>query len=161
MQTPKCLWFTGLSGSGKSTIASLVEKKLHAPLPAGYDKGARWAPKPCLRNPDRACPISLSRSGSGRGQGKRFRSSVRCLARQPMAPRQTRTGQIGRKTQDPPEAGFCPECGYSSDGCALFPSHQSGGQAGWQCHADHHPKRSVVTRHAPLSPATAPEERGL
>ena len=30
MQTPKCLWFTGLSGSGKSTIASLVEKKLHA-----------------------------------------------------------------------------------------------------------------------------------
>jgi len=29
-QTPKVLWFTGLSGSGKSTIASLVEKKLHA-----------------------------------------------------------------------------------------------------------------------------------
>ena len=29
MQTPKCLWFTGLSGSGKSTIASLLEKKLH------------------------------------------------------------------------------------------------------------------------------------
>ena len=23
------LWFTGLSGSGKSTIANLVEKKLH------------------------------------------------------------------------------------------------------------------------------------
>ena len=29
-QTPKLLWFTGLSGSGKSTIANLVEKKLHA-----------------------------------------------------------------------------------------------------------------------------------
>jgi bifunctional enzyme CysN/CysC len=29
-QTPRCLWFTGLSGSGKSTIANLVEKKLHA-----------------------------------------------------------------------------------------------------------------------------------
>lgn len=29
-QTPVCLWFTGLSGSGKSTIANLVEKKLHA-----------------------------------------------------------------------------------------------------------------------------------
>ena len=29
-QTPRCLWFTGLSGSGKSTIASLVEKKLHS-----------------------------------------------------------------------------------------------------------------------------------
>ncbi|WP_052134673.1 sulfate adenylyltransferase subunit CysN [Sphingomonas sp. 37zxx] len=29
-QTPKLLWFTGLSGSGKSTIANLVEKRLHA-----------------------------------------------------------------------------------------------------------------------------------
>ena len=29
-QQPKVLWFTGLSGSGKSTIANLVEKKLHA-----------------------------------------------------------------------------------------------------------------------------------
>jgi bifunctional enzyme CysN/CysC len=29
-QVPKVLWFTGLSGSGKSTIANLVEKKLHA-----------------------------------------------------------------------------------------------------------------------------------
>nr|WP_321446297.1 sulfate adenylyltransferase subunit CysN [uncultured Cohaesibacter sp.] len=28
-QTPKVLWFTGLSGSGKSTIANLVEKKLY------------------------------------------------------------------------------------------------------------------------------------
>lgn len=29
-QRPKLLWFTGLSGSGKSTIANLVEKKLFA-----------------------------------------------------------------------------------------------------------------------------------
>jgi len=29
-QAPRCLWFTGLSGSGKSTIASLLEKRLHA-----------------------------------------------------------------------------------------------------------------------------------
>ncbi|WP_114008020.1 sulfate adenylyltransferase subunit CysN [Cohaesibacter intestini] len=29
-QSPKVLWFTGLSGSGKSTIANLVEKKLFA-----------------------------------------------------------------------------------------------------------------------------------
>jgi len=29
-QRPTVLWFTGLSGSGKSTIANLVEKKLHA-----------------------------------------------------------------------------------------------------------------------------------
>jgi len=29
-QQPALLWFTGLSGSGKSTIANLVEQKLHA-----------------------------------------------------------------------------------------------------------------------------------
>jgi len=29
-QTPKVLWFTGLPGAGKSTIANLVEKKLHS-----------------------------------------------------------------------------------------------------------------------------------
>jgi bifunctional enzyme CysN/CysC len=32
-QAPRCLWFTGLSGSGKSTIANLVEKRL---LAQGY-----------------------------------------------------------------------------------------------------------------------------
>ncbi|HTA66223.1 MAG TPA: sulfate adenylyltransferase subunit CysN [Xanthomonadaceae bacterium] len=29
-QMPLCLWFTGLSGSGKSTIANLVDRRLHA-----------------------------------------------------------------------------------------------------------------------------------
>ena len=29
-QRPSVLWFTGLSGSGKSTIANIVEQKLHA-----------------------------------------------------------------------------------------------------------------------------------
>ena len=29
-QKPRCLWLTGLSGAGKSTIANLLEKKLHA-----------------------------------------------------------------------------------------------------------------------------------
>ncbi|MBK6661040.1 MAG: sulfate adenylyltransferase subunit CysN [Proteobacteria bacterium] len=29
-QKPACLWFTGLSGAGKSTVADLVEKQLHA-----------------------------------------------------------------------------------------------------------------------------------
>ena len=29
-QRPACLWFTGLSGAGKSTVANLVEKRLHA-----------------------------------------------------------------------------------------------------------------------------------
>jgi bifunctional enzyme CysN/CysC len=30
LHKPACLWFTGLSGSGKSTIANLLEKRLHA-----------------------------------------------------------------------------------------------------------------------------------
>ncbi|HXH00687.1 MAG TPA: sulfate adenylyltransferase subunit CysN [Xanthomonadaceae bacterium] len=29
-QLPRCVWFTGLSGAGKSTIANLVDKRLHA-----------------------------------------------------------------------------------------------------------------------------------
>jgi len=29
-QTPRCIWFTGLSGSGKTTIANHLEKQLHA-----------------------------------------------------------------------------------------------------------------------------------
>ncbi|HET8898181.1 MAG TPA: adenylyl-sulfate kinase [Rhodanobacteraceae bacterium] len=29
-QAPRCVWFTGLSGSGKSTIANQVERQLHA-----------------------------------------------------------------------------------------------------------------------------------
>ena len=29
-QRPRCLWFTGLSGAGKSTVANLLERRLHA-----------------------------------------------------------------------------------------------------------------------------------
>ena len=29
-QHPRCIWFTGLSGAGKSTIANLLEQRLHA-----------------------------------------------------------------------------------------------------------------------------------
>jgi bifunctional enzyme CysN/CysC len=35
-QTPKVLWFTGLSGAGKSTIANLLERRLHAEGRATY-----------------------------------------------------------------------------------------------------------------------------
>lgn len=28
-QSPRCIWFTGLSGAGKSTIANSLERKLH------------------------------------------------------------------------------------------------------------------------------------
>jgi bifunctional enzyme CysN/CysC len=35
-QRPRCLWFTGLSGSGKSTIGNLLEKRLHADLKHTY-----------------------------------------------------------------------------------------------------------------------------
>ena len=35
-QQARCLWFTGLSGSGKSTIANLLEKRLHADLKHTY-----------------------------------------------------------------------------------------------------------------------------
>jgi bifunctional enzyme CysN/CysC len=29
-QLPRCIWFTGLSGSGKSTIANILEQRLHS-----------------------------------------------------------------------------------------------------------------------------------
>ena len=35
-QAPRCIWLTGLSGSGKSTIANLLEKRLHAQGLATY-----------------------------------------------------------------------------------------------------------------------------
>ena len=43
-QTPAVLWFTGLSGAGKSTIANLVEKQLHAVGPAHLPAGRRQRP---------------------------------------------------------------------------------------------------------------------
>ena len=43
-QKPAVLWFTGLSGAGKSTIANLVEKRLHALGSPHHDPGRRQRP---------------------------------------------------------------------------------------------------------------------
>ncbi len=43
-QRPRSLWFTGLSGAGKSTIANLVEKKLHAAGPPHLPARRRQCP---------------------------------------------------------------------------------------------------------------------
>ena len=43
-QKPAVLWFTGLSGAGKSTIANLVEKQLHALGPAHLPARRRQRP---------------------------------------------------------------------------------------------------------------------
>ena len=37
-QSPKCIWFTGLSGSGKHTIANLLDKGLYAKARQGQLK---------------------------------------------------------------------------------------------------------------------------
>ena len=43
-QKPAVLWFTGLSGSGKSTIANLVEKRLHRARPPHLHARRRQCP---------------------------------------------------------------------------------------------------------------------
>ena len=43
-QKPLVLWFTGLSGSGKSTVAKLVEQALHRAGPAHLQPGRRQHP---------------------------------------------------------------------------------------------------------------------
>ena len=69
---PAILWFTGLSGSGKSTIANLVEQELHARrrahLPAGRRQRAPW-PEPRPR---------VHRCRSGREHPPRGRGGASC-----------------------------------------------------------------------------------
>ena len=67
-QKPLVLWFTGLSGSGKSTIANLVEQRLHRARPpyhaARRRQCAPWPqPRPRLRRPGprRECPPRVGR----------------------------------------------------------------------------------------------------
>ena len=43
-QRPCVLWYTGLSGAGKSTIANLVDKKLHSTRPPHVPAGRRQRP---------------------------------------------------------------------------------------------------------------------
>ena len=71
----RVLWFTGLSGAGKSTIANLVEKKLHAAGPAHLparrrQRPPRPQPRPRLhrRRPGREHP---PRRRGGQADGRR------------------------------------------------------------------------------------------
>ena len=72
-QKPSVLWFTGLSGAGKSTIANLVEKRLHAVGPPHHDPGRR-------QRPPRAEPRPGLHRGRPRGEHpprRRGREAVR------------------------------------------------------------------------------------
>ena len=78
-QKPAVLWFTGLSGAGKSTIANLVEKKLAARGPAHLPARRRQCPpraqpRPRLHRgrPDREHPPRRrSREADGRRRADR------------------------------------------------------------------------------------------
>ena len=60
-QKPAVLWFTGLSGAGKSTIANLVEKKLRA----------RWAGTPSCSTATMSATGSTRTWASPRPTGSR------------------------------------------------------------------------------------------
>ena len=98
-QKPAVLWFTGLSGAGKSTIANLVEKKLHAEgqhhLPA---RRRQCAPRPQPRSrlhrcrPRREHP-PRRRSGEADGRCRTDRARLLHLALPRRAPDGARTGR--------------------------------------------------------------------
>jgi bifunctional enzyme CysN/CysC len=68
-QQARCLWFTGLSGAGKSTIANLVERRLHAlgyhtymldgdNLRHGLNKDLGFTPEARVENVRRVAEVS-------------------------------------------------------------------------------------------------------
>jgi len=68
-QQSRCLWFTGLSGAGKSTIANLVERRLHAlgyhtymldgdNLRHGLNKDLGFTPEARVENVRRVAEVS-------------------------------------------------------------------------------------------------------
>ena len=85
-QQPCVLWFTGLSGAGKSTIANLVEKRLHAlgppHLPARRRQRpprAQQGPRLHRRRPGREHP-PRRRGGQADGRRRADRAGVVHLA---------------------------------------------------------------------------------
>ncbi len=103
-QRPCIVWLTGLSGSGKSTIANLVERKLHvlgpAYLPAGRRQRAPRAeqgPRVHRRRPRREHPAHR-RGGEADGRRRPDRDRVVHLAVPRGAPRCPGTGR-GRRVR--------------------------------------------------------------
>ena len=95
-QKPAVLWFTGLSGSGKSTIANLLEKKLHVGRQAHLHPRRRqcppWPqPRPRLhRGRPRRKHQARRRSGEADGRCRADRAGLVHLAvprRAPLRPR--------------------------------------------------------------------------
>ena len=92
-QKPAILWFTGLSGSGKSTIANIVEKQLHAARPPHHAARRRqYAPRPQQRSRLHRCRPRREHPPRRRG-GEALR---RGRARSCSAPSSRRSRPSGR-----------------------------------------------------------------
>ena len=107
-QKPGALWFTGLSGSGKSTVANLVEIKLaaqraHTIIARRRQSAPRPQPRPRLhrRRPRREYP-PRRRSVEADGRGRPDRAVLLHLAIRGRAPDGARNASARRIRRDLP-----------------------------------------------------------